>query len=137
VKKTQDEIIQNETKYHLLQMQIEVQELWLKRCQEELKTYVSSSKKASAGSGEPEKKKSVRDQLLRQIAEQEKRGKALKEEQKKVKDSLAASSKQVHMWGNLERLLACKKKCAEDALEAADGADADIRREQGAETLVL
>jgi hypothetical protein len=41
--------------------------------------------------------------LFSKIADQEKRGKVLKEEQKKVKDSLTAASKQVHARYHLKR----------------------------------
>ncbi len=89
------------------------------------------------------------------ISEREKRGKTLKEDQKKVKENVAASSKQVgrsfssilrppdsswpnyqvKLWGDLERLFECKRKCLERAAVETD--DNVIHREQGAETLVL
>ena len=96
----------NETKHHLLQLKNRNLELLLQRAQEEIKLYVSSKTE--------DKKKSLREQLLKQvfwtynrpapkivlsfslqIADQEKRSKVLKEEQKKVKDSLSVASKQV------------------------------------------
>ncbi len=43
---------------------------------------------------------------------------------------------QVKLWGDLERLFDCKRKCLERAVnETGDGGV--IHREQGAETLVL
>ena len=107
VRKFQEEVLANETKHHLLQLKNRNLELLLQRAQEEIKLYVSSKTE--------DKKKSLREQLLKQvffrhnrpaskivlsffslqIADQEKRSKVLKEEQKKVKDSLSVASKQV------------------------------------------
>ena len=42
-----------------------------------------------------DKKKSVREQFLKGISEAERRGKMLKEEQKQMKENVAAASKQV------------------------------------------
>ena len=80
-------------------------------------------------------KKSVRDQLLKNISEQEKRGKFLKEEQKRVKDNLTSASKQVKLWGDLARLFEVKKQCADRSRDLGDGSV--VHREPGTETLVL
>lgn len=40
VRATQNEIIQNESKYHMMKEENRMLELWLKRAQEELKSYV-------------------------------------------------------------------------------------------------
>ena len=42
-----------------------------------------------------DKKKSVREQFLKGISESERKGKMLKEEQKQMKENVAAASKQV------------------------------------------
>jgi pyrroloquinoline quinone (PQQ) biosynthesis protein C len=82
-----------------------------------------------------DKKKSIREQLLKNISDQEKRSKALKDQQKKVKESLGLASKQVQLWGQLEKLFQCKQKCLEDSKNTAE--DSVIHREPGTETLVL
>ena len=97
----------------------------------------------------------------------------LKEEQKQMKENVAAASKQVknelcqnylfafqkynfyydrligklsfiivcssfqsQVWGNLEKLLECKKRCMENA-QKSEREDTVIHREPGTETLVL
>ena len=93
----------------------------------------------------------------------------LKEEQKQMKENVAAASKQVkyelcqnylfafqkydrligklsfiivcssfqsQVWGNLEKLLECKKRCLENA-QKSEREDTVIHREPGTETLVL
>lgn len=70
VKRTQEEILQNETKLHKHQHQLQLQDLLKQRAEGELKLYVSK---------DPEdRKKSIRERLLKNISEQEKRGKARK-----------------------------------------------------------
>lgn len=129
VKKSQEEIMTNETKFHKLHQEKILHELHEQRAKTELKFYVSQS-----SGGDHKDKKSVREQLLKLIADQEKRSKHLKEEQKKVKDNLGNSSKQVELWGNMERLFECKRRCM---LNAGDLDDTVIHREPGTETLVL
>ena len=106
---------------------------------------------------------------MKGISEAEKRGKMLKEEQKQMKENVAAASKQVknelcynyllafqkydrltgkllftivcsffqsQVWGNLEKLLECKKRCLENA-QKSEREDTVIHREPGTETLVL
>ncbi len=99
VKKTQEEIISNETKYHTMEMQMVLQELWQERAQTELKTYVASSTKNN--DSEQPKRISVREQLLKTISEKEKRSKLLKEEQRKVKENLVQASRQVNYFPSL------------------------------------
>lgn len=60
----------------------------------------------------------------------------LKDEQKRAKESLGASSKQVKLWGDLEKLFDCKMKCMENA-GRGDQDGSVIHRERGTETLVL
>lgn len=99
----------------------------LKRAEAELKLYVSKDTE--------DRKRSVRERLLKQIQEQEKRSKVLKEDQKKVKEGLGLSSKQVKLWGDLAKLFEVKKRCLENSRRADD--DDVIHRERGTETLVL
>ena len=48
-----------------------------------------------------DKKKSLREQLMANIADQEKQARLLKEEQKVVKDSASAAASQLKMWEDL------------------------------------
>ncbi len=82
-----------------------------------------------------DKKRSVREQLLKLISDQEKKSKLLKEDQKKVKESLGLASKQVQLWGQLERLFQVKMKSLEESKNIQD--DTIIHREPGTETMVL
>lgn len=59
VRKFQEEVLFNETKHHHLEMKNHNLELLLTRAQEEIKLYVSSKTE--------DKKKSVREQLLKQV----------------------------------------------------------------------
>jgi len=70
-------------------------ELDLVRVAQEVKLYVSGSTEA--------KKNSLREQLQKKVADQEKIGKQLKEEQVAMKDRLAKCSDQVRYWKDLER----------------------------------
>ncbi len=135
VKKFQEEVLANETKHHLLELKNRNLELLLQRAQDEIKVYVSAKAASASAGGATEDKKSVREQLLKQITDQEKKSKILKEEQKKVKDNLVAASKQVKLWSNLEKLLACKRQCLERA--SAEPELGTVHIEPGTETLVL
>ena len=126
VKKFQEEIVTNEQQAHVLDLEVAKNNALAERAAEELKIYVNKG---------DEGKKSVRERLHKLISESEKRGKLLKEEQKKVKENLTLSSKQVKLWGDLERLFEVKKRCMDAALNGGD--DSMIHREPGTETLVL
>ena len=155
VKKIQDEVLRNERQYHLTNEQMALNELWLKRAQDELRSYVTQTSN-SGKDGDNVKKKSVREQLLKLITEQEKKAKVdldstknlsdhfltkffthfqlLKEEQKRMRENLTLSSKQVDLWTNLEKLFICKKNSVERQMQSDSTV---IHREPGTETLVL
>ena len=59
MRKFQEEVLANETKHHLVQLNNRNLELLLQRAQEEIKLYVSSKTE--------DKKKSLREQLLKQV----------------------------------------------------------------------
>ena len=59
MRKFQEEVLANETKHHLLGLKNRHLELLLQRAQEEIKLYVSSKTE--------DKKKSLREQLLKQV----------------------------------------------------------------------
>ena len=125
VKRGQEEILSTETKTHRLKMENLGLRALHKRAAAELQLYVGNAKG----------KRSVRDQLLKLIQEQEKRSKTLKEEQKRMKDMVGDSAKQVKLWSGMARLFEVKRRClVRERLEADDD---HIRREPGTETLVL
>ncbi|KAK1801049.1 hypothetical protein P4O66_022754 [Electrophorus voltai] len=81
----------------------QIVEIQMQRVADEMKVYVSPDPQA--------RKKSIREQYLKNIAEQESLGKKLREQQKQVRESHAPNMKQVRMWKDLEQLLQCKKQC--------------------------
>ena len=126
VKGLRDEILGAESKYHTLYNQRIVLEVWQERVTEEMKLYVSNK---------PEDKvKSFRDKFMKAINEAEKRSKALKDEQKAVREAVNDNVKQTKMWSDLERLFEVKKKCLDEAMRGGGGT---VHRGLGSETLVL
>ena len=128
VKSLREEILGSESKFQILHNQKVMLAGWQERVTEEMKIYVSSSKPE-----DKQKNKSLREQYLKSINEAEKRGKMLKEEQKAVKEAVTDNVKQTKMWGDLETLFLCKKKC----LEETRGGGGTVHRGLGSETLVL
>ena len=53
--------------------------------------------------------------FLFQVSEQEHLGKSLREKQKAVREQHGPSMKQMKMWQDLEKLVACKMRCQEEA----------------------
>ncbi|CAB3388981.1 Hypothetical predicted protein [Cloeon dipterum] len=80
-----------------------------------------------------DKSKSLRERLNAKIAEEEKRGRHLKEAQRAMKDSEPANERQTMLWENVERIFAAKLRHVTTARR-----DSGVfRRERGAETLVI
>jgi len=90
-----------DSRYHYIAANIEILEVEQKRLENEIKSYVSSENNG---------KKSLRDQYTQKIHEQENAGKALKEEQKYIRENHAPNMRQMKMWGDLANLLQCKKE---------------------------
>ncbi|KAL6459164.1 hypothetical protein MHYP_G00326360 [Metynnis hypsauchen] len=103
VRTLREEIAQEENRYHHINCMREVIEIQMQRAADEIKVYVSSDPQT--------RKKSIREQYMKNIAEQESLGKKLREQQKQVKESHGPNMRQVHMWKDLEQLLECKKQC--------------------------
>ncbi|XP_017571611.1 intraflagellar transport protein 81 homolog [Pygocentrus nattereri] len=103
VRTLREEIAQEENRYHHINCQKEVIEIQMQRAADEMKVYVSSDPQT--------RKKSIREQYMKNIAEQESLGKKLREQQKQVKESHGPNMRQVRMWKDLEQLLECKKQC--------------------------
>ncbi|XP_017322345.1 intraflagellar transport protein 81 homolog [Ictalurus punctatus] len=103
VRTMREETSQEENRYHQVNCMKEITEIQLQRAVDEMKIYVSSDPQT--------RKKSIREQYMKYIAEQESLGKKLREEQKQVKESHGPNMKQVRMWKDLEQLLECKKQC--------------------------
>ena len=54
-----------------------------------------------------------REQYSRKIQEQENLGKGLREKQKYVRENHGPSMRQMKMWKDLQMLMDCKMRCAE------------------------
>ena len=126
VKSLRDEILGSETKFHVLSNQKTVLDMWQERVTEEMKLYVSNKPE--------DKQKSIRERFLKSLNDGEKRSKMLKDEQKAVRDAVTDNVKQTKMWGDLEKLFECKKKCLDESMSGGGGT---VHRGLGSETLVL
>lgn len=124
VKGLRDEIVKSETKHHLLVAEQEILTYKQQQASDEIKLYLSNDPQ--------DKKKSLREQLMSYISEQEKLGRVLREEQKSVKDLLQTSAKQLRMWQDVVKLLEVKKKCLDVARNSGN-----VTRNSGGEALVL
>ncbi|XP_054936343.1 intraflagellar transport protein 81 homolog isoform X7 [Physeter macrocephalus] len=103
VRGLREECLQDESRYHYTNCMIKNLEVQLCRATDEMKTYVSSDQQ--------EKRKAIREQYTKNIAEQENLGKKLREKQKAVRESHGPNMKQVKMWRDFEQLMECKKQC--------------------------
>ncbi|XP_048100087.1 intraflagellar transport protein 81 homolog [Alosa alosa] len=105
----------------------EIIEVQLQRAADEMKAYVSSDPQ--------ERRKTLRDQYMKHITEQESLGKKLREQQKVVRESHGPNMKQVKMWKDLEQLLECKRHCFLRAQSQAS--IGQVIQEGGEDRLVL
>ncbi|CAH2295863.1 intraflagellar transport 81 homolog isoform X1 [Pelobates cultripes] len=103
VRSLQEECSQAESQYHYINLIKKSIEMQIKRTADEMKAYVSPDSQ--------ERRKSIREQYTRNIAEQENLGKKLRETQKSVRESHGLNMKQVKMWRDFEKLMECKKQC--------------------------
>jgi len=126
VKSLREEMVTAESKHLVTQNQKLLLEATQERVSAEIKLYVSNSPE--------DKKKSLREKLLKAIADAEKQAKTLKEEQRSVREAVNDNAKQTKMWADLEKLFECKKKCLEQGMEGGGGT---VHRGLGSETLVL
>ncbi|XP_047498855.1 intraflagellar transport protein 81 homolog [Penaeus chinensis] len=124
VKTLQDEIITSQTKYHVLLAERDILAYKQQQASDEIKLYLSNDPQ--------DKKKSLREQLMGHINEQEKLGRTLREEQKAVKDLVQNSAKQLAMWQDVIQLMEVKKNCLELARNSSN-----VTRNSGGEALVL
>ncbi|XP_012673245.1 intraflagellar transport protein 81 homolog [Clupea harengus] len=127
VRGLREEVDQEENRYHYINCMKEVFEVQMQRVAEEMKAYVSSDPQ--------ERRKTVRDQYMKQIAEQESLGKKLREQQKVVRESHGPNMKQVKMWTDLEQLMECKQQCFLRAQSQAS--IGQVIQEGGEDRLVL
>ncbi|KAK7873068.1 hypothetical protein R5R35_000352 [Gryllus longicercus] len=125
VRNLREEVLSNESKYHHLQAEIIITQVNIDRLSDELRNYVSGS--------HSDKNKSLREQLMNCINEQEKLSRQLKDDQRLVKENQNNRARQMKLWTDLEALLECKKRCHEEARRNSGV----VHREKGAETLVL
>uniref|UniRef100_A0A3Q1MQQ9 Intraflagellar transport 81 n=1 Tax=Bos taurus TaxID=9913 RepID=A0A3Q1MQQ9_BOVIN len=103
VRGLREECLQEESRYHYINCMIKNLEVQLRRATDEMKAYVSSDQQ--------EKRKAIREQYTKNIAEQENLGKKLREKQKAVRESHGPNMKQAKMWHDFEQLMECKKQC--------------------------
>nr|XP_055177861.1 intraflagellar transport protein 81 homolog isoform X2 [Nyctereutes procyonoides] len=103
VRGLREECLQEESRYHYTNCMIKNLEIQLRRATDEMKAYVSSDQQ--------EKRKAIREQYTKNIAEQETLGKKLREKQKAVRESHGPNMKQAKMWRDFEQLMECKKQC--------------------------
>nr|XP_020138547.1 intraflagellar transport protein 81 homolog isoform X5 [Microcebus murinus] len=103
VRGLREECLQEESRYHYTNCMIKNLEVQLRRAIDEMKVYVSSDQQ--------EKRKAIREQYTKNIAEQENLGKTLREKQKAVRESHGPNMKQAKMWRDFEQLMECKKQC--------------------------
>ncbi|XP_064434405.1 intraflagellar transport protein 81 homolog isoform X5 [Mirounga angustirostris] len=103
VRGLREECLQEESRYHYTNCMIKNLEIQLRRATDEMKAYVSSDQQ--------EKRKAIRQQYTKNIAEQENLGKKLREKQKAVRESHGPNMKQAKMWRDFEQLMECKKQC--------------------------
>ncbi|XP_031506600.1 intraflagellar transport protein 81 homolog isoform X3 [Papio anubis] len=103
VRRLREECLQEESRYHYTNCMIKNLEVQLRRATDEMKAYISSDQQ--------EKRKAIREQYTKNIAEQENLGKKLREKQKVVRESHGPNMKQAKMWHDLQQLMECKKQC--------------------------
>ncbi|KAL2767822.1 intraflagellar transport protein 81-like protein isoform 1 [Daubentonia madagascariensis] len=103
VRGLREECLQEESRYHYTNCMVKNLEVQLRRATDEMKVYVSSDQQ--------EKRKAIREQYTKNIAEQENLGKTLREKQKAVRESHGPNMKQAKMWRDFEQLMECKKQC--------------------------
>uniref|UniRef100_A0A4W5QZU3 Uncharacterized protein n=1 Tax=Hucho hucho TaxID=62062 RepID=A0A4W5QZU3_9TELE len=81
----------------------EIIELQMQQAADEMKAYVSADPQ--------ERRKTIREQYMKNVAEQESLGKKLREQQKAARESHRPNMKQVKMWLDLEQLMVCMLGC--------------------------
>ncbi|XP_038857643.1 intraflagellar transport protein 81 homolog [Salvelinus namaycush] len=127
VRALREEMAQEENRYHYINCMKEIIEMQMQRAAEEMKAYVSPDPQ--------ERRKTIREQYMKNIAEQESLGKKLREQQKTVRESHGPNMKQVKMWRDLEQLLECKRQCFLRAQSQAS--IGQVIQEGGEDRLVL
>lgn len=132
VKKIQDDILRNEREVASTDIMHALNLEWQKRADAELKLYVTRN---AAGSDQPNK--GWREEILKLISVQEKRGKMLKEEQMVMKESSSQVSRQIVLWSDMAKLFACKLQVKDQQKNSAGADMGTITRDLGTETLVL
>ncbi|KAG7480561.1 hypothetical protein MATL_G00057640 [Megalops atlanticus] len=127
VKALREETAQEESRYHYVNCMRQITEMQIQRAADEMKAYVSPDPQ--------ERRKAIREQYMKNIAEQESLGKKLRETQKAVRESHGPNMKQVKMWRDLEQLMECKRQCFMRAQSQAS--IGQVIQEGGEDRLVL
>lgn len=95
VRSLRDEIDTGESKIFLHEAELAINRAKLDQLSEEVKLYASSDP--------ADKSKSLREQLVLTVTEQEKLGRHLKEDQRLVKESQTNRARQMKLWGDLQK----------------------------------
>ncbi|KAJ8285773.1 hypothetical protein GJAV_G00030780 [Gymnothorax javanicus] len=127
VRALREEVAQEESRYHYISCMRQIIEMQMERAAEEMKAYVSPDPQ--------ERRKTIREQYMKNITEQESLGKKLREKQKVVRESHGPNMKQVKMWRDLEQLMECKRQCFMRAQSQAS--IGQVIQEGGEDRLVL
>ncbi|KAG5840733.1 hypothetical protein ANANG_G00191810 [Anguilla anguilla] len=127
VRALREEMAQEESRYHYINCMRQIIEMQMERAAAEMKAYVSPDPQ--------ERRKAIREQYMKNIAEQESLGKKLREAQKTVRESHGPNMKQVKMWRDLEQLMECKRQCFMRAQSQAS--IGQVIQEGGEDRLVL
>lgn len=98
-----EETLAEESRYHYLHCMLKSLDLQKERVAAEMRCYVSSDA--------ADKRKSLRDQYTRKIQEAENLGKALRDQQKEIKETHPSSLNQVKMWSDLKKIMEVKREC--------------------------
>ncbi|XP_064615158.1 intraflagellar transport protein 81 homolog [Liolophura sinensis] len=114
VRTLHEEVSAEESRYHYLNCMMAIIKIQKQKIDDEMKAYTSSDPQ--------EKRRTFREMYTKKIQEQENLGKGLREKQKTVREQHGPNMKQMKMWRDFESLMACKRKCFDQA-RAGGGMD--------------
>lgn len=116
-----NEAMSEENRYHFLQINLKSLQFQEERVAAELRSYV--------GAGSADKvKKSLRDEYTVKIQEAENLGRALRDEQRELKDTHSNSLEQVKMWKEMRTMVEVKKECFLQGQKEMSQAKADEQK---------
>ncbi|TPX69293.1 hypothetical protein SpCBS45565_g02540 [Spizellomyces sp. 'palustris'] len=107
VKLYRQDILNDQSRYHYLNMQIGLADITNERIMQEMKVYIGGDE-AIEQTQKARGFKTYRELYTRKLAEQENLGKSLREQQKEVKAKYEPNVKQLAMFQDVKKLLALK-----------------------------